>query len=581
MSPLIPGDSAAVERLNTLYELGETGTAQDLPQAEAMLADTDPSVRYLAGRTVDKLKSRPSIAIPAPAEPDPASLAIPSEETGEPPPEGRTIFLEEAPALVDTPALASMPVRHGPDDDGAGFSPGSGPALHGTVSLPAAWPGSGVSWKVDSTFGVPPDASVKTTDPVGAAAPAAAAPAAPDLARHEGAQPALLPIDSGALAAALAAALPERALAPAASEKRFAPLPAPDPYVVDLPTLLRQALAAHASDIHVGSATAPRVRARGVMVPTHFPPPSAAQVLWLVQQAIDASAFDRLASGADVDFGYDLAGVARFRVSAYRDIHGPGMVLRVIRNEPPSLEDLDAPTVLERFCRERRGLLLVTGPTGSGKSTTLAAMIRRINETSPGHIITIEDPVEFLHKPDRCRITQREVGTSAPSFAGALRSALRMDPDVIMVGELRDLETIEMTLTAAETGHLVIGTLHTPSAPKTIERLINVFPGDVQPRVASSLAEGLLGVVCQVLLPRKDGIGRVAAFEILFRVPAVASLIRDNKVFQIPNVMLSHKKQGMRLLDDDLAELVKAGEVDFDEALPFANDRETFRQKTL
>jgi len=237
-------------------------------------------------------------------------------------------------------------------------------------------------------------------------------------------------------------------------------------------------------------------------------------------------------------------------------------VLRTIPTEIPSLESLNMPPVLKELCTRERGLVLVTGPTGSGKSTTLAAMVDVINQTWDAHILTVEDPIEFVHPPKRCLVNQREVGPHTASFTNALRSALREDPDVILIGEMRDLETISLALTAAETGHLVFGTLHTSSAPKTIDRIIDVFPAGQQAQIRTMLSESLEAVVAQTLVKKKGGGGRVAACEILVGVPAVRNLIREGKLHQIPSMMQTGQRVGMQTLDMALADLVKRGMIE-------------------
>jgi twitching motility protein PilT len=260
----------------------------------------------------------------------------------------------------------------------------------------------------------------------------------------------------------------------------------------------------------------------------------------------------------EVDFACELAGKGRFRVNVFVQSRGPGAVLRTIPSQIPSLDSLQMPPILKELCTRERGLVLVTGPTGSGKSTTLAAMLDVINQTWDAHILTVEDPIEFVHPPKRCLVNQREVGPHTASFSNALRSALREDPDVILIGEMRDLETISLALTAAETGHLVFGTLHTSSAPKTIDRIIDVFPAGQQGQIRTMLSESLEAVVAQTLLKKKGG-GRVAAAEILVGVPAVRNLIRENKLHQIPSMMQTGQRVGMQTLDMALADLAKRG----------------------
>jgi twitching motility protein PilT len=277
----------------------------------------------------------------------------------------------------------------------------------------------------------------------------------------------------------------------------------------------------------------------------------------------------------EVDFAFALDETLRFRVNAFCQNRGEGAVFRSIPHKIPSFADLNLPPVLRHFAEQDKGLVLVTGPTGSGKSTTLAAMIDFINESYPGHILTLEDPIEFVHKSKKCLINQREVGSNTLSFNNALKSALREDPDVILVGELRDLETVSLALTAAETGHLVFATVHTSSAPKTVDRLIDVFPTAQQAQIRTMLSESLVGVATQSLLPKIGG-GRAAAIEILVATPAVRNLIRENKTYQIPSAMQVGAKSGMVTMEAALMDLVTKGLVSPDDVkhrLPEAAER--------
>jgi twitching motility protein PilT len=267
----------------------------------------------------------------------------------------------------------------------------------------------------------------------------------------------------------------------------------------------------------------------------------------------------------DTDFAYEIPGVARFRVNVFRDRHGVGAVFRQIPIEILTAKQLNLPEAVVRLGDLSKGLVLVTGPTGSGKSTTLAALVDYVNETRTDHIITIEDPVEFVHRNKKCLVNQREIGSHTRSFKDALRAALREDPDIVLVGEMRDLETIAIAIETAETGHLVFGTLHTTTAMSTVDRIVDQFPADRQQQVRVMLADSLKGVVAQTLL-RKIGGGRVAALEILLTNNAVANLIRDGKTFQLPSVLQTSKAQGMRLLNDSLLDLVKQGLVEPREA---------------
>ena len=279
----------------------------------------------------------------------------------------------------------------------------------------------------------------------------------------------------------------------------------------------------------------------------------------------------------DTDFAYEIAGVGRFRANVFEDRRGVGGVFRIIPHEILTVEDMGLPDEILSLCHLPKGLVLVTGPTGSGKSTTLAALIDYINRHRSDHIITIEDPVEFVHENKRCLINQREVGVHTRSFKSALRAALREDPDIVLVGEMRDLETIAIAIETAETGHLVFGTLHTSSAPSTIDRIIDQFPADRQEQIRVMLSNSLKGVISQVLCKRVGG-GRVPAMEVMVAVPAISNLVREGKVFQIPSIMQTSRKVGMCQLNDSLADLVKSGVVTADEAHARATDKPALLQ---
>jgi twitching motility protein PilT len=279
---------------------------------------------------------------------------------------------------------------------------------------------------------------------------------------------------------------------------------------------------------------------------------------------------------SDTDLAYEIPGVARFRVNLFRDRRGVGAVFRQIPHQVMTFDQLGLPECVKSLCMLSKGLVLVTGPTGSGKSTTLAAMVEYVNRTRSDHIITIEDPIEFVHENKRCLVHQREVYHHTGSFRRALRAALREDPDVVLVGELRDLETMAIAIETAETGHLVFGTLHTASAVSTVDRLIDQFPADRQAQIRVMLSESLKGVIAQVLVKRNGG-GRVAAYEILLGVPGVSNLIREGKTFQIPTIMQTGRRLGMRTMNDSLADLVRSGQVDAQEALAKTIDKDSLR----
>ncbi|HEU0012210.1 MAG TPA: type IV pilus twitching motility protein PilT, partial [Longimicrobium sp.] len=303
------------------------------------------------------------------------------------------------------------------------------------------------------------------------------------------------------------------------------------------------------SDLHLSCGSPPVMRLHGHLQRIKFRDLTEQDMQALLFEMLRPEQKERYTATSDLDFAYEIPGLARFRGNLFRQHRGPGAVFRVIPSKVLSADELKLPEAIRGFARLNRGLVLVTGPTGSGKSTTLAALIDFINETRPDHILSIEDPIEFVHQNKKGLVNQREVGPHTASFASALRAALREDPDVILVGELRDPETISLALTAAETGHLVFGTLHTNSAAKTVDRIIDSFPGELQAQVRAMLSESLRGVVAQQLLRRKGGQGRVAAHEILVGTPAVANLIREGKTFQIPSIIQTGKKDGMVLMD--------------------------------
>ncbi|WP_369522695.1 type IV pilus twitching motility protein PilT [Acidithiobacillus caldus] len=301
---------------------------------------------------------------------------------------------------------------------------------------------------------------------------------------------------------------------------------------MDITELLTFAVKNNASDTHMSAGLPPMLRIHGDIRHLNVEPLDAKTVHAMIYDIMNDAQRKWFEENLEIDFAIDLAGVARFRVNAFNQDRGPAAAFRTIPAKVLSLEDLNAPKVFKDIINVPRGLVLVTGPTGSGKSTTLAAMVDHINQQRADHIITIEDPIEFLHTPKKCLINQREVGPHTHSFANALRSALREDPDVILVGELRDLETMRLALTAAETGHVVFATLHTSSAPKTIDRIVDSFPGGEKDMVRAMLSESLRAVISQTLLKTADGKGRVAAHEIMIANPAIRNLIRENKIAQ-------------------------------------------------
>ena len=336
-----------------------------------------------------------------------------------------------------------------------------------------------------------------------------------------------------------------------------------------------------ASDLHLSSNSLPKLRIDGDMrsvTGDKSDELTSAQVHGLLEEIVPDRNQKEFADTRDTDFAYAIDGVGRFRVNVFNDLNGIGAVFRYIPQDIMSLEDLNMPSVFKEFCALSKGLVLVTGPTGSGKSTTLAAMVDYVNRQRQDHIVTIEDPVEFVHQNNKCLINQREVQTHTDSFQKALRAALRQDPDIIMVGELRDLETTEIAIETAETGHLVFGTLHTSTAASTIDRIIDQFPVEGQAQIRTMLASSLKGVVCQNLL-KKITKGRVAAMEILVVNAAVANNIREGKTHQIPSAIQTGKRLGMRLLNSHLIELVKDKIVAPEEAYLKAVDKDDITAK--
>jgi twitching motility protein PilT len=345
---------------------------------------------------------------------------------------------------------------------------------------------------------------------------------------------------------------------------------------MDISELLIFVQKENASDLHLSAGESPMVRIHGEMKRIEMPPISKENLHMMLYDILSDQQRKRFEEMHELDFSIDLKGIARFRVNAFRQARGEGVVFRVIPSKILTIEQLGLPKSLREVTKNERGLVLVTGPTGSGKSTTLAAMIDIINNSLNGHIITIEDPIEFVHESKKCLINQRELGSHTHSFANALRSALREDPDIILVGEMRDLETISLALTAAETGHLVFSTVHTSGASKTVDRIIDVFPAAQQDQVRAQFAESIQAVISQVLLKRRDGRGLVPALEIMTGTPAVRNLIREGKVAQLPSAIQTGQKFGMITLDQSLKELVSKGIVDKEQCLYFASSPNVF-----
>jgi len=342
--------------------------------------------------------------------------------------------------------------------------------------------------------------------------------------------------------------------------------------------LLRMMVERGGSDLHLIAANPPRFRLHGdlqILEPAILDGEQLTVNLQAIATPLAAETFDR---EDQADFAYVIEGVSRFRVNVFRHLGGMGAVMRAIPTKAVSIDELKLPDVVRSLCQHRQGMILVTGKTGSGKSTTLASMIHEINRSRKGHIITIEDPIEFIHQREGCLISQREVGNHTPSFAEALRSALREDPDVVLVGELRDLETMSTAITAAEMGILVMGTLHTNGAAATVDRMVHAFPPEKQPHVRTMLSTSLRGVISQQLCRRKTNDGRIAALEILVNTPAVANLLRQGKLDQLEGTMQSSSNVGMRTMDSALQELHDRRFITAREAYDKALSKERFRK---
>lgn len=352
-----------------------------------------------------------------------------------------------------------------------------------------------------------------------------------------------------------------------------APGPPPGP-LPPMEDLLRYVIDERASDLHLTVGSPPAVRLNGSLVKLNLRALEAEDTESLARAITSDGNLQKVNDEGSVDFGFSFRGKDRFRVSVFRQKGYLGMALRVVPRQMLTLDEIGLPDAVRQLLKTPRGLILVTGPTGSGKTTTLAAMLDTINSTTDSHLITIEDPIEYVHEHRMGIVNQREVGSDVPSFADGLRRALRQDPDVILVGEMRDLETMETAITASETGHLVFSTLHTTGAARTVDRIVDAFPSTQQEMIRVQLASNLKAVISQLLLPRIDGKGRVAVFEIMINTPSIAALIRDNKTFRIPNDILTGSKYGMVSLETALVEHYLNGVITYEQVMTKAQDQQ-------
>jgi twitching motility protein PilT len=558
---LLFGRLAVHYKLITAGQLDEVHGLHALAGGRRRLPDILVEMGYLTSRQVEQLlvvqreylekrRARAATAVPgigaaattAGAAAGDAGDARPTPATGAPPPGAAW------PAAAAGPPAGPAAGQAGPtpEDTVATLDTGAQPvaAAHGEDAIgPAIGPLSGSALPPIAAFNAVPAAPPPAAAAALAPAPAAAAASPPAAAAGwSGIAAAAAPWSGGA-----------------AGQRQ-------------LDAVLRAAVERGASDVHVHSGAPIGLRLLGRLEDLDPQPLAPAVAARMIDEVLDDGQRAALDRDGQVDFAYTLPGSARFRANAYRQQRGVDAVFRIIPSQPPSLQALGLPESLARLADYHQGMVLITGPSGCGKSATMAALISILNQTRADHIVTIEDPIEYIHHSRRAIVNQRQVGPHSASFARALRAALREDPDVIAIGELRDLETISLAISAAETGHLVLGTLHTNNAVRTINRMLGVFPPNQQPQMRTMISESLRAVVSQRLLARADGSGRVPALEVLIVTKAAANLIRENKTFQIRSILQTGAAHGMALLDASLAELVRSRVVSRDEALLHAED---------
>lgn len=343
--------------------------------------------------------------------------------------------------------------------------------------------------------------------------------------------------------------------------------------------LLKFIVDSDASDLHISAGSAPRIRRYSELKKTTGAVMNADETRALLMETLTSTQRGHFKEHQSVDFCYEIAGLGRFRANVFQQRLGVGGAFRALPNKPPTMESLNMPPAIERLLDYQQGLILVTGPAGCGKTTTLGAMLNHINEKREEHIVTVEDPIEIVHESKKCVVTHREVGLHTKTFKIALRAALREDPDVILVGEMRDLETIQMAITSAETGHLVLATLHTASAARTINRIIDVFPPEQMPQIRAMVSESIRGVISQQLLVRADGKGMQLCMEVMLATPAISHLIRENRSYQIPSLMQIGSTRGMRLMDETLLEYVQAGIITPETGFSAAENKGEFQER--